>query len=899
MSEDKKTIVKMAHIYSQEGRWDKAIAEYKKLIKLDPEDYNSYSMIGDVYVKKGETQPAFDAYLVCSEAYIRLGQLEKAALVQSKIARLNPAELNEASRKKQAIFQKQVEADRAFEAGELDAAVEAYQAVLDLDPDRFDLYQKLGDLYLRKGDTANACKKYLEIGNIYYRNKLIKKAAPIFLKVVELDPENVEAYAALAEIHAKSGNESEAKREILQVAEMLFLRGDYERCYQFARKGEQLKSIDSYNYLGHVELQRGNVEEARAWFEKLLKFKLNHGGALWGMARVHLKNGNVAEAEKALAKVPKHDRFYAEARAEWAALLEKQGKLSEAAEAYLEASKLLRAKGLEEAAKAAAESAGRLGAGVSGETTPAAGPAAPANPSPAPVQELPAVSVSEAESAPAPGATLASAGPPPLPPVPAQTLSPLPPLTPLPSSAASTPLDTEAGHAGDDNDALMGLADNFEMEGAFDEAIALYQRILVQDPNHADAKAALGRIYGKLARGAMGGNEPAADLEAAAEQAEAKERQAAEEAARAEALARLAAEKARQEAEQKKAEEDARRQAEELARVEAEAKRLAEERAKAEAEAKRLADEKYAVEKAAREKAELEARLRAEAEAKLKAEIEARQKAEQEAKRAAEEAAKQAEAMKARLEAEIRAQLEAEMRKRLEEDLRRKADEEIALKVLEAKRQAEAEARKAAEEEIRRRFEAERAKLQNEKEEVKRQLEAEMRARISADVERRSMEQAAQRVENVRKQSEDEARKKIQADVLARVQAQQREKLAPLQRTIEEIRRKVEEQQAAARAAETARSAAVTPAKPASVSAAAKDDGADDDDMDDFMTAAVADIYVKQGLVKEAVRIYERILKREPGNVDVRAKLDALQGGAKPKPEGGGDAPKKSKVSYL
>ena len=73
MSEDKKTIVKMAHIYTQEGRWDKAINEYKKLLKLDPEDFNTYSVLGDAYVKKGELQPTFDAYLVCSDAYVRLG----------------------------------------------------------------------------------------------------------------------------------------------------------------------------------------------------------------------------------------------------------------------------------------------------------------------------------------------------------------------------------------------------------------------------------------------------------------------------------------------------------------------------------------------------------------------------------------------------------------------------------------------------------------------------------------------------------------------------------------------------------------------------------------------------------------------------------------------------------
>jgi hypothetical protein len=77
------------------------------------------------------------------------------------------------------------------------------------------------------------------------------------------------------------------------------------------------------------------------------------------------------------------------------------------------------------------------------------------------------------------------------------------------------------------------------------------------------------------------------------------------------------------------------------------------------------------------------------------------------------------------------------------------------------------------------------------------------------------------------------------------------------------------------------------------------------DEMDDFMTAAVADIYVKQGLVKEAQRIYERILRREPGNADVKAKLEALGGkhapvsGAHPEGPKAADPAKKSKVSYL
>ena len=110
MADEKKTIVKMAYIYSQEGRWDKAVTEYQKLLKLDPNDFNVHNMLGDVFVKKGEPQEAFANYLICADAYVKTGLTEKAAVVYRKIAKLDPAKLDEESQKKQTIYHKQVEA---------------------------------------------------------------------------------------------------------------------------------------------------------------------------------------------------------------------------------------------------------------------------------------------------------------------------------------------------------------------------------------------------------------------------------------------------------------------------------------------------------------------------------------------------------------------------------------------------------------------------------------------------------------------------------------------------------------------------------------------------------------------------------------------------------------------
>lgn len=86
---DKKNIVKMAYIYFQEGRWDKAIEEYKKLLALDPEDINTHNMLGDVYVKKGSSREAFEEYIKVSTDFSSRGQTDKAVIVNKKIAALD------------------------------------------------------------------------------------------------------------------------------------------------------------------------------------------------------------------------------------------------------------------------------------------------------------------------------------------------------------------------------------------------------------------------------------------------------------------------------------------------------------------------------------------------------------------------------------------------------------------------------------------------------------------------------------------------------------------------------------------------------------------------------------------------------------------------------------------
>src|ERR1700729_1222654 len=102
---DKKNIVKLAYLYFQEGRWDNAIEEYEKLLELDPEDMNIHNMLGDVYVKKNSIAQAYEKYSKVADDLINRGQMDKALMINRKIARLDPATLSPEARQKQSLIQ--------------------------------------------------------------------------------------------------------------------------------------------------------------------------------------------------------------------------------------------------------------------------------------------------------------------------------------------------------------------------------------------------------------------------------------------------------------------------------------------------------------------------------------------------------------------------------------------------------------------------------------------------------------------------------------------------------------------------------------------------------------------------------------------------------------------------
>lgn len=287
------------------------------------------------------------------------------------------------------------------------------------------------------------------------------------------------------------------------------------------------------------------------------------------------------------------------------------------------------------------------------------------------------------------------------------------------------------------------------------------------------------------------------------------------------------------EEERMRAEEEERRLAEEEARKKVEARRLAEEetRRKAEEEARRKAEED-------RRRLEEEARSRADEEIK-RAEEERRRaeeeriRAEEEARKAGEERRKAEEEVRRAEEERLRAE---ELRKRAEEETMRRVEEE-------ARRRVEAEARRRTEEEARTRAQEEARRIADEA----RKLEEETRRLAELERRRREEEEARRLAEEElrRQEEEEEMRKALEVLEKKRKMDVQTEEIKEIEDILEEEKREE--------------------AVPAEGSEEMLE-----------MNLAQAELYINQGLLRNAKRILENLRIHYPNEPRVEDQLASL-----------------------
>ena len=288
----------MGNGYAQAGQFEKAIRYYQKAIDLNPVDALTQQNFAQCYNNYGVSLRNREKWDEAIDAYRNALRL----MPTLQIARIN---LSDAFTGK---------AKAHSEAGELDEAVAAYLELQKLHPHEMHIRNLLGELYLKKGDYADALSVFQHVYNAnpnaehalhnliaayhHYARSLsdvgdYTTAIQLLEEALRLVPTDLNLRLSLANAYQGAEDYERAAMEIssvlaqapenLQAKEeqinlkirrgnaLMRQRQHAEALAEFEAIPESARDIEIYNTIGYLYLVEGEHAKAFAGFETVLR----------------------------------------------------------------------------------------------------------------------------------------------------------------------------------------------------------------------------------------------------------------------------------------------------------------------------------------------------------------------------------------------------------------------------------------------------------------------------------------------------------------------------------------------------------------------------------------------------------------------------------------------------
>ena len=90
MAIDRTTALRTAEKLLRQGKLDLAIAEYSRMVEEDPRDWNTANLLGDLYLRAGDSGKAVDQFARIADSLNAEGFHPKAAALYKKILKIRP-----------------------------------------------------------------------------------------------------------------------------------------------------------------------------------------------------------------------------------------------------------------------------------------------------------------------------------------------------------------------------------------------------------------------------------------------------------------------------------------------------------------------------------------------------------------------------------------------------------------------------------------------------------------------------------------------------------------------------------------------------------------------------------------------------------------------------------------
>ncbi len=255
---------------------------------------------------------------------------------------------NKEEKKKNKVLQK---AQKYARKGQIQKAVSEWESLLKNKNDDANIYNTIGDLYLKGKRKEDAIEAYRKASTLYWDSGFSLKAIAINKKILKIDPRNLDALNCMARLHRERGMISNAKECYLTIASYHLKSGSHDQAleaYQnivdmdpknlkvkmglaelYLKEGMAQEASQVYGEVIGTLLDQSRIDDAEKLCRSLEESRLDPENILVYMARIHLVRGRISEASACLDKLEESSEENPEIYVLKAEVLIRQGKTRE------------------------------------------------------------------------------------------------------------------------------------------------------------------------------------------------------------------------------------------------------------------------------------------------------------------------------------------------------------------------------------------------------------------------------------------------------------------------------------------------------------------------------------------------------------------------------------------
>ena len=294
MAFNKSKALENALKFLNQGKVAQAIGEYQLILRNDPKDQATLMTVGDLFARQGDMPQAVEYFERLAHVYLNDGFNSKAIAIYKKIAKLAPNELAPLERLADLYVQQGVLsearplflqiAEAHLKANHSQKAVEVLHRLLEVEPENQRVQMRLAELYGMMGQKQEAAQTYLGYAQRLFERGETDEVEKLVDRAIEVDPKNAEALLLKGKTLA-SANKLDDAIGVL------------------ARHPDAQAGGDVTELLVEYELRAGHSQQAAERARQQLARGVEHYTLLYGVAEAQIEGNDAANALPLLAEL--------------------------------------------------------------------------------------------------------------------------------------------------------------------------------------------------------------------------------------------------------------------------------------------------------------------------------------------------------------------------------------------------------------------------------------------------------------------------------------------------------------------------------------------------------------------------------------------------------------------